>query len=128
LEEVYLVEWRAFIKRIKQSKPLEDLWNECTTQLFGKLIMLQKDTPTRWSSTVMMLKKAFFVRLAVERMRIVTAGTEHQVFFMLFVFFFFCFNSISFFHVNLLFLGVCSKLGCTYRTSMDHSWADCRII
>jgi len=77
-EDIYLVEWRAFIKRIRQSKPFEDLWNECTTQLYGKPITLQKDTPTRWSATVMMLKKAFMTCLAVERMRIVTAGTEHK--------------------------------------------------
>ena len=101
-EEIYLVEWRAFIKRIKQSKPFEDLWNECTTQLLGKLIMLQKDTPTRWSSTVMMLKKAFLVRLAVERMRIVTAGSEHQVlFYFLPFFFFFSFFLFFFFFVSI---------------------------
>jgi hypothetical protein len=90
-ETIYLVEWRLFIKRIRQSKPFEDLWIESTTQLYGKPITLQKDTPTRWSSTVMMLKKAFSVRLAVERMLIVTAGTDHQVFFF-FPFFFSCFN------------------------------------
>jgi hypothetical protein len=81
-ESIYLEEWRLFIKRIRQSKPFEELWNECTLQLFGREVVLQQDTPTRWSSTVLMLKKAFSVRLAVERMRICTTGTEHEVSFI----------------------------------------------
>ena len=36
----------------------------------------------------MMLKKAFMVRLAVERIQIVTAGTEHKVLSFFFLFFF----------------------------------------
>lgn len=97
-ETIHLVEWRLFIKRIKQSKPFEDLWIESTTQLYGKPITLQKDTPTRWSSTVMMLKKAFSVRLAVERMLIVTAGTDHQVIFFFFFFLFQLFLLFQHFH------------------------------
>ena len=94
-ENVYLIEWRAFIKRIKQSKPFDELWLQCTTQLYDKEIMLQQDTPTRWSSTVMMLHKAFSVRLAVERMHICTVGTEHNVFSL-------SFHSLIFFFIGFL--------------------------
>lgn len=78
-ENVYLTEWRSFIKRLRQSKPFEELWIQCTTQVYGKEIVLQQDTPTRWSSTVVMIQKAFSVRLAVERMHNCTVNTDHYV-------------------------------------------------
>lgn len=78
-EEAYLLEWRVFIKRLRKSHPFLEMWIQCCHQYFGKEIVLQTDTPTRWSSTVTMLAKAVSVKEAVERMRIVTRDTDHFV-------------------------------------------------
>jgi hypothetical protein len=78
-EEEYLIHWRTFISRIRKSKPFEELWTECCTIILGEEIILQPDTPTRWSSTVLMLQKACKVKQAVERMVNITKNTEHFV-------------------------------------------------
>lgn len=67
-EDSYLAQWRTFIRRIRKSHPFAELWNQCCEQFYGKGIILQIDTPTRWSSTVAMLAKAVTVKEAVERM------------------------------------------------------------
>jgi hypothetical protein len=83
-EEAYLVDWRRFIKRLNKSNPLSELWAQCCMQyvflsaslnftilislrVYGKEIILQRDTETRWSSTVSMLSKATKVKHAVDR-------------------------------------------------------------
>lgn len=75
----YLIPWRSFVSRIRKSKPFEELWTECCTIILGEQIILQLDTPTRWSSTVLMLQKAFKVRYAVERMSNITKDTDDFV-------------------------------------------------
>ncbi len=92
-EEHYLIDWRRFIKRIQQSNPMAELWTQCCIQyvlflsltflnnnilrVLGKEIILQRDTETRWSSTVAMLAKANSVKLAVERLYNLT-NLEHK--------------------------------------------------
>jgi hypothetical protein len=79
-EDNYLAIWRPFVSRLRQSKPFEELWNECCRVSLGKEFILQPDTPTRWSSTVDMLSKAVEVKLAVERMVIATNDKKnHEV-------------------------------------------------
>lgn len=78
-EDVYLQDWRTFVSRIRKSKPFEEIWSECCTLVYGEEIILQIDTPTRWSSTVMMLQKATKVKQAVERMSNITKNTDHKV-------------------------------------------------
>jgi hypothetical protein len=79
--KTYLIDLRTFIKRIRQSKPFEDLWDQCCKQFYEKTISLPKDTPTRWSSTINMLKKATEVKLAIERMYNITQGNkDHRVY------------------------------------------------
>lgn len=71
--------------RLRQSKPFEELWNECCRVSLGKEVILQPDTPTRWSSTVNMLCKAVEVKLAVERMVIASNEKKnHEVNFRIF--------------------------------------------
>ena len=65
-EDNFLAKWRLFVSRLRQSKPFEELWNECCRASLGKEVILQPDTPTRWSSTVNMLSKAVEVKLYVE--------------------------------------------------------------
>jgi hypothetical protein len=82
-EDNFLAKWRPFVSRLRQSKPFEELWNECCRVSLGKEVILQPDTPTRWSSTVSMLSKAVEVRLAVERMVIVSNEKKnHEVYFI----------------------------------------------
>lgn len=68
LEADYLVPWRAFIKAINQSNPFKEAWDKCCVGAFGKKIKLQKDCPTRWSSTVVMIRKAVKTKEAVKQM------------------------------------------------------------
>jgi len=68
LEADYLTNWRTFVARTHKSHPFNEIWEECCQQFYGAKKILQLDTPTRWSSTVMMLAKAVTVKLAVERM------------------------------------------------------------
>jgi hypothetical protein len=63
----------------RQSNPFAENWKDCCKQCYDKEVTLQIDTPTRWSSTVSMLSKAFSVKEAVERMHRVTINTEHNV-------------------------------------------------
>lgn len=79
LEQDYLKDWRSFVSRIRRSKPFEDIWDENCMQKYGKKIILQLDTPTRWSSTVLMIQKAFSCKLAVERMYNTIESDEHKV-------------------------------------------------
>jgi len=79
-EKYYLQCWRTFVKRLHQSKPFEDLWVQCCQVHNGKEVVLQSDSPTRWSSTVSMLGKATTVKLAVERMFNLTANANHHEF------------------------------------------------
>ncbi len=83
-EDEYLKDWRTFISRTHKSNPFNELWGECCQQFYGKQIILQIDTPTRWSSSVMMLSKAVTVKQAVERMHHITSNPngnaqEHHV-------------------------------------------------
>lgn len=64
-EDIYLIEWRSFIKRIRQSHPFAEAWEDCCKFCYKKKIVLQKDTETRWSSTVAMIMKACEVKEAV---------------------------------------------------------------
>jgi len=79
-ESDYLTEWRAFIKRMRQSNPFRELWINCCKQYNGNEIILQQDTETRWSSTISMMAKALTVIEATERMYNVTNNTEHRDF------------------------------------------------
>jgi hypothetical protein len=79
-EDAYLLEWRAFIQRLNKSQPFLELWQQCCMHFYGKIVVLQLDTPTRWSSTVNMLAKGLTVMEAVERMLSITRGTDHNVF------------------------------------------------
>jgi len=65
LENDYLVLWRQFIRRIKQSNPFKIAWDKSCIEKYSKVISLQKDTPTRWSSTVSMMEKCASVKDAV---------------------------------------------------------------
>jgi hypothetical protein len=67
LEKDYLTEWRAFITKTRKSNPFKELWARCCcASLESKEeVVLQLDTPTRWSSTVVMMFKAYDVRKAV---------------------------------------------------------------
>ena len=61
--------WRKFIKRIRQSHPLNELWIKSCLEILKKEVTLQPDTETRWSSTVNMLGKALMVKEAVVELR-----------------------------------------------------------
>jgi hypothetical protein len=79
-EEHYLVEWRKFIKRIRKSHPFSETWDTCCELCLEGKVTLQKDTPTRWSSTLSMMDKAVKVNKAVERMsHINTLSAEEKV-------------------------------------------------
>lgn len=83
MEDRFLLSWRTFIKRIRKSNPFRELWVECCQQFYGKEIILQSDTPTRWSSTVSMAYKSLSVKQAAERMFNITntdALREHHEF------------------------------------------------
>jgi hypothetical protein len=67
-QETILPTWRVFIKAIKQSNPFREAWIEVTTAKYGKMICLQHDSPTRWSSTISMLAKTVDVKDAVLEM------------------------------------------------------------
>lgn len=67
-ENIYLNEWRTFVKRIHKSNPFSEAWDHSCQQCYNEKQILQIDTPTRWSSTVFMLQKAVKVKDAVERM------------------------------------------------------------
>jgi hypothetical protein len=86
-EEIYLNDWRAFVKRIRQSNPFSETWDFNCEQCYSEKRILQVDTPTRWSSTIMMLQKATTVKAAVERM-FRTAKSEDDKVLLLFLFFF----------------------------------------
>jgi hypothetical protein len=93
LESNYLRKWRKFTKRINHSNPFKELWDECCLQCYNKKVTLQKDTKTRWASTVLMLQKAISVQEAVERMWRITAkdtyyAKHHVSFIKLFINFF----------------------------------------
>lgn len=77
-----MTEWRAFVARLRKSDPFSQLWDESCQQILGEHVILQPDTPTRWSSSVTMLMKAVKVKGAVERMFNVTLNMpDHHVFF-----------------------------------------------
>jgi len=76
----YLTDIRIFISRLRKSKPFEDIWNESCQQCYTKQVVLQKDTPTRWSSTIMMMHKISLFKQAVERMYNACKGTDHLEF------------------------------------------------
>jgi hypothetical protein len=98
-EDNYLAKWRPFVRRLRQSKPFEELWNECCRVSLGKEVILQPDTPTRWSSAVNMLSKAVEVKLAVERMVIASNEKKnHEVNFRI------CFFIILHFYSFVLIL------------------------
>ena len=61
--------WRKFIKRLRQSHPLNELWSKSCLEVLKKEVTLQPDTETRWSSTVSMLGKALTVKEAVVELR-----------------------------------------------------------
>ena len=61
----FLVPWRDFIRVTKQSNPFNEIWAKICTEKYGKAVALQKDTITRWSSTISMLTKAVAVKEAV---------------------------------------------------------------
>jgi hypothetical protein len=92
---------------MRQSKPFEDAWNESCKQFYEKEIILQKDTPTRWSSTIIMLQKATTAKNAIERLYNACTGNpklaDHLV---CIIFIFFC-TLLSPFH----FSGVRAELG-----------------
>lgn len=72
-EADFLIEWRVFIAKIRKSNPFKELWAECCrATLESNEVVLQVDTPTRWSSTVNMMQKAFSVRKAVNLMHLMT--------------------------------------------------------
>jgi hypothetical protein len=64
-EDIYLLEWRQFVKRIRKSHPFAESWDQCCDFCYQERIVLQVDTETRWSSTVAMIAKAYRVREAV---------------------------------------------------------------
>lgn len=74
LEKDYLAEWRAFITKTRKSNPFRELWAKCCRACLESKeeVVLQLDTPTRWSSTVRMMEKAFDVRKAVILMHVMT--------------------------------------------------------
>jgi len=86
LSSNYLKQWRKFVKRVNRSHPLGELWQECCMQCYQKKKSLQKDTKTRWSSTVVMLRKATKLQKAVEMMWLLTGKRkefqEHHVSFL----------------------------------------------
>jgi hypothetical protein len=46
-EEVYLEDWRKFVRRTNQSHPFHEAWDRCCLLIFNEKITLQIDTPTR---------------------------------------------------------------------------------
>ena len=68
IENSILIPWRTFIKRIRQSNPFSEMWDKSCFEILGKTVQLQKDTPTRWSSTVRMMEKALLVMKVVPEM------------------------------------------------------------
>jgi len=60
LETYYIVPWRNFIAHLNHSNPFYELFCECRTHFFtaANKEKLQRDSETRWSSTLMMLAKA----------------------------------------------------------------------
>ena len=82
----YLRQWRKFVKRVNRSNPLKELWEDCCIRCYEKEKGLQKDTRTRWSSSVVMLQQATKVQQAVEMMWLLTGRRkelkEHHVSFL----------------------------------------------
>ncbi len=115
-ENVFLVEWRTFISKLRKSNPFRELWAEsCRASLESEEVVLQVDTPTRWSSTVSMMQKAFSVRKAVNLLYLMTSQDaklkEYQVLFfsLLFLLFIFWICRILFLigEMKILKLGLC---------------------
>jgi len=61
-EGTFLCSWREFISTLRKSDPFNRVWREITLAQFGKTVLLQKDCPTRWWSTISMLAKAVKVK------------------------------------------------------------------
>jgi hypothetical protein len=64
----YLAEWRSFVGHIHSSNPFKELWDEICTTKYNKLVGLQPDCITLFSSTITMLAQAVSVKEAVEMM------------------------------------------------------------
>jgi hypothetical protein len=47
LDDVYLAEWRTFIKHLNQSQPFREAWDRVCQLHYNEKKVLQKDTPTR---------------------------------------------------------------------------------
>ena len=112
-ETNYLVSWRKFISTINMSNPFKEAWDDVCKSKFLKTVKLQQDSPTRWSSTVAMLKKAVKVQDAVNMM-VGVAPLDQRVFilfpdFSIHIYFFTC----VFFEFTIFtyLLAPCSILG-----------------
>ena len=65
ITDVFLVPWRKFVKRLRKSHPFAELWEKSCLEVLKKEVILQPDTPTRWSSAVAMMTKAVSVKEVV---------------------------------------------------------------
>lgn len=77
-DSTYVLDWRTFVSHINFSNSFKELWDETCLKMYNKKVTLQKDCPTRWSSTVVMFEKALSVRNAVDIMKI-ESPYEHEV-------------------------------------------------
>jgi hypothetical protein len=65
----HIEDWRCFVSRINFSNGCKESWDTICKVTYGKTITLCKDSATRWSSTVVMLRSALQVKKAVVVMR-----------------------------------------------------------
>jgi hypothetical protein len=67
LKDNYIADWKRFVSQIHQSNPFKELWDEICMTEYQKKVKLHQDCPTRFSSTVNMLREATLVSSAVEK-------------------------------------------------------------
>jgi hypothetical protein len=61
-----LKEWRSFVGHINSSNPFKELWDKLCEYNYSRTVKLQTDCPTRFSSTITMLRQAVAWKDVVE--------------------------------------------------------------